>query len=100
MPEDRHSGTPGGGNGSGADVKSGILLAVADDDTGTVNFTTAFASTPAIVLSLKHGSNAAIDTPLVTGSGAGGFAWRLWKGHGGAGHTYDIHWIATDVGDP
>ncbi len=100
MPEDRHSGTPGGGNGSGADVKSGTVSSAGDDAQGDVVFGTAFASTPRVVASLDPTGGFGDDTVFIIIISTTGFTWRTFKGHGGSGHTYNIHWIATDAGNP
>lgn len=83
----------------GADVKSGIVVGVIDGAQGMVFFASAFAGTPNVVLTLR-GLQTAFDIPFVLGITVGGFWWKLHKGHPGANHLWDLHWIATDAGNP
>ena len=96
MPEDRHSGTPGGG--SGADVKSGVI-AISDGQTLGVTFGTAFTGVPQVTVTLDPYRDAQ-DIPFVQSISATGFTVGVDKGHGGSNHAYDANWIATDAGDP
>ncbi len=97
MPEDRHSGTPGG-NGSGADVKSGTVT-VECGTVVTVTFATAFVSTPDVVACV-NASAPQIDLVRVKDITTSGFNIQFHKGHGGGTHNRPIDWIATDAGDP
>ncbi len=99
MPEDRHSGTPGGGNGSGADVKSGLATGILENSQRVIPFTTAFASVPHVVVSLdgNTGRDSLVYTLQVTATKFDIFVVKL---TGGAAVTRDVHWIATDAGDP
>ncbi len=97
MTEARHPGT---GGGSGANVKSGQIMSFQDGDTESVTFGTPFASAPDIVFNLKHSTNVALDTPVLRTSSTTGFSVYIHKGHGGSIHTWVVHWIATDAGDP
>ncbi len=99
MVEDRHPGIPGG-NGSGANVKSGIVAGLADNASEIVIFATAFASVPNVTLTLRIINGFGVDMPMLIAPSTTQFAVRVHKGHGGSGHTYDVHWIATDAGDP
>ncbi len=98
MAEDRHSGIPGG-NGSGANVKSGIELAIPDGSSNTVVFATPFASVPHVVATIE-GALGAVDIVAVWNVTASQFQLKVYKGHGGSAHTWDVYWIATDAGDP
>lgn len=98
MPEDRHSGTPGGGNGSGANVKSGRET-IPDTNSVIVTFATPFASVPEVVASSGSNINAA-DVVVLWSVTTTQFIVGVKKNHGGASHTHDVHWIATDAGDP
>ena len=88
--------------GGGADVRSGVIPNVNDGSWGTVVFSAegiGFASLPQITLTLKATSSAlATDIPFVTYITTNGFEWEIHKGHGGANHTWDVIWIATDAG--
>ncbi len=99
MAEDRHSGVPGG-NGSGANVKSGVIPAVDDGAAPQVIFATAFASIPSVVITLEKTGTFGNDAVVASNVTATGFYAQLVKNHGGSGHTYDVRWIATDAGDP
>lgn len=81
------------------DVKSGKELNVADDSTQAVTFTTAFTNTPHVVVCGAEQVNAD-DFFRAFNESTTGFTIHIRKGHGGAGHTWDVFWIATDAGDP
>ena len=84
-----------------ARTKSGVVINASDGDWGVVEFSPdpneRFINSPHVVLTL-HGSSAAVDIPLLTYVTTNGFEWRIHKGHGGANHTWDLYWIATDAG--
>ncbi len=98
MPEDRHSGTPGG-NGSGADVKSGTTGLIVCGTQQQIVFGTAFASIPTVVVTID-GNVTVNDWARAASVTATDFWVSLYKGHGGSTHNWAVHWIATDAGDP
>ncbi len=96
MTETRHPGT---GGGSGADVKSGIVLALGDSQSRRITFGTPFASIPHVVATMGLDVSES-DHPRVDRVTADDFFLTIYKGHGGTSHWWDIYWIATDAGDP
>ncbi|KKL58437.1 hypothetical protein LCGC14_2225400 [marine sediment metagenome] len=84
-----------------ARIKSGVITNVTDGSFGTVQFAVnpndRFINSPHVVLTL-HGTSLAVDIPILSYITANGFEWNIHKGHGGASHTWDIYWIATDAG--
>lgn len=88
--------------GGGVDVRSGVITNVQCGDFGIQRFTyepeDGFVNTPYVTLTL-HGMSRAVDILILTDVGKVGFGWKIFKGHGGATHTWDIHWIATDAGN-
>ena len=85
-----------------SNVKSNVILNVADGSSGTVVFSTPFEVsifvTPHVILTLR-GDTLAVDLPLLTSVTLTGFSWAVHKGHGGKNHTWSLHWIATDAGN-
>lgn len=80
------------GDGGGANVKSGVVTAVAGSN--NVTFNTAFASTPRVVLTVRDPSLALRDALYVIRSvSTTGFTFDA--------DAYAVYaWIATDAGDP
>ena len=85
----------------GIDIRSGVILNAVDGSFGIVQFAAdpnnRFANIPQVVLTL-HGNSLAIDILILSYVTTNGFEWNIFKGHGGASHTWNIHWIATDAG--
>ncbi len=84
-----------------ARIKSGVITNVTDGSSGIVQFAVnpndRFINSPHVVLTL-HGTSLAVDIPILSYITTNGFEWNIHKGHGGASHTWDIYWIATDAG--
>lgn len=88
------------GGGGGADVKSGIEVGVGDQTQRIVTFNTAFATTPNVVTTLVRITGEPNDVPTIDSVTTTSFRLRILKHHGGTAHTWDVHWIATDAGNP
>lgn len=96
MAEDRHSGVPGGGGGS--DVKSGVETSITVNETRSVTFGTAFASTPNVTA--QYGGTGNADdrmTIVIANVSTTGFDMIL-RGNPSTVIT-DLQWIATDAGN-
>ncbi len=89
--------------GDGVDVRSGVILNAVDGSFGTVQFAVdpnnRFANIPSVVLTLQ-GPSLVVDILILSYVVTNGFEWNIVKGHGGAAHTWNIHWIATDALGP
>ena len=87
--------------GGGVDVRSGVVLNITDGSFGIVQFAIdpadRFVNSPNVALTL-HGNSLAVDIPILSFVTTNGFEWNVHKGHGGANHTWDLYWIATDAG--
>ena len=81
--------------GGGADVKSGTV-SVTLQSSAAVTFTTAFASTPRVVVSVED-TGAALEATLDAVSTTG-FTVHAWKVKNETG-SRTVHWIATDAGN-
>ncbi len=87
------------GGGGGADVKSGIELAVTEGSSRVVTFATAFASIPNVVVSCADVSTQLTFAHAHTVS-TSGFTIDAVKSGGGSSADRDVAWIATDAGNP
>ena len=85
--------------GGGADVKSGIELAVTEGGSRVVTFNTDFASTPNVVVSCADVSTQITLVHAHTVSTTG-FTIDAVKSGGGGSVNRDVAWIATDAGNP
>ena len=85
--------------GGGADVKSGVELAITEGGSSFVTFNSAFSSTPNVVVSCADNSTqltfAYAHTVTTTG-----FTILVIKSGGGGNVNRDVAWIATDAGNP
>jgi hypothetical protein len=82
----------------GANVKSGFESAITENSERSVTFTTAFSSTPDVVVGLADSSDEISVLSAHTVS-ANGFTIKVNKSGGGASADRDVYWIATDAGD-
>lgn len=82
-----HSHTDGNG---GANVKSGISTGPYGEEK-QVDFLTAFASIPNVVIATTSGKPVGITEVTATY-----FKWKDWQYSG----EVTVHWIATDAGNP
>ncbi len=95
-PTTKHS-HPGGGGG--ADVKSGRESAITEGSTRAVAFVTPFAATPHIVVGFGDTSGEDSDVSAISET-VNGFTIQVTKQGGGPARNRDVHWIATDAGNP
>jgi len=86
-----------GGGGGGADVKSGVATNISSHSTGTVSFTTDFAAVPAVTVSWASTSLKEIKKWIITNVTVSSFDIYYEEKQSAA---VDIHWIATDAGNP
>lgn len=87
-----------GGGGGGADVKSGTVT-VSDSSIVSVSFNTAFSSVPVVTATFNDQQDGS-DWIEILNVTVNGFDVYVEKGHGGAGHTHLVGWIATNAGNP
>ena len=86
--------------GGGVDVKSGRIFGIIDNGFALVSFATPFSSLPNVCVTFADLGNPAVDIISVAQLNVtvNGFRVTIYKNHGGAAHTHDVFWIATNAG--
>ena len=91
-------GIPAGGGGG--DVKRGRIFGFFDNGFALVSFATPFSSLPNVCVMFADLGNPGVDIISVAQLNVtvNGFRVTIYKNHGGAAHTHDVFWIATNAG--